>query len=131
MSQVGELLAQLTLSALVLFLISWSLKILGSELRHFMDALRSEIREASKAKKTVASLNWFQFITVAVVGVLVIVASTGQKILGIAFENILGETKASELASYSDYSLLFFVLALLMVVSLICVVIDNHGRDRD
>lgn len=116
------------LAFLILMLIKGAMTILKSELHHFREAFGSEIKDAAKGSKTVGSLNWLQFVGVALFGIIIIVASTGQKILGISLASFLGEKKANELAKYSDYSSLFFVLAILMVVSLICVIVDNRSR---
>jgi hypothetical protein len=128
MESLVDLLLPFAHALLIVILIKVTLKILGSELHHFMEALRSEIKEASSRAKTVGAINWYQFITVAVVGILIIVASTGQKLLGISLAGIIGAERAKDLARYSDYTSLLFVLAILMVISLVCVVIDNRRR---
>jgi uncharacterized membrane protein YidH (DUF202 family) len=119
---------RLFLISLVLLLIWVAQKILGSELHHFMEAFRSEISEASKRAKTVGAINWYGLVVVGVFGVLVIVASTGQKLLGLSVALFIGEKKANELSAYSNYTSMFFFLGAVMVVSLICVVIDNRNK---
>jgi hypothetical protein len=116
------------IAGLIILLIKAAQIILGSELHHFFEAIKSEIRDAANRAWTVGSINGCGFVGMAIFGIVVIVASTGQKIFGLSFSQIIGSKKADELTQYTNYMSLFFVLGLYLVISLICVVIDNRRK---
>jgi hypothetical protein len=113
------------LSLLLLLLIKATFKILGSELHHFLDAVKSEMIDAIRRVNTVGALNLYGILIVSIVGVVVIIATGTQKAFGILLL-FLSRKQAEEFSSYTNYFSLFYVVALLFIVSIVCVVIDNR-----
>jgi hypothetical protein len=122
-----DALLGIALAAMVVVLVRWTLKILGAELHDFIGAVRSEVADFRGRRKTVGALNWYGFITVALFGVVAIVAAGTQKVLGLLLQ-FLRPHLVNDLIAASNYFTLVFVLALVLVVSLVAVVIDNRSR---
>ena len=120
----------LVIATVILILIHHALKSLGAELSHFIHAIRSEIKDASFMRSTVGSWNAYGLMSVSAVGCVVMIAASGQKVLGLMLVRVIGQAKADELAKYSDFSSFFFCILVFALVSLICVTIDSR-RDRD
>lgn len=113
---------------LVLLLVWLSLHILRSELKHFIEAMKSELLDGLRGKHSVGALNFYGFVCTGSIGLIAIVATTGQKVMGIAFAKLIGEKKAAELVGYTNYQTYFVVMAVILVISVICVVIDNRRK---
>ena len=115
----------LILITLILILIRYSFKILGSEFVHFVGAIRTEVRDGLRNAKTIGAWNAYLLVVITIFGVIVIASAGAQKLLGVIF-SFFNAKKGAELVQYTNYFHLFFVLALLFVISIVSVVIDNR-----
>lgn len=113
------------LGFLLLALIAAAQRVMGAELHHFLDALKAEATDFRRRKKTIGAINWAGFITLLIFGVIVIVATGTQKLLGLMLV-YLDKDRVDALVASSNYFALFFVAAGFLTVSIVCVLASER-----
>jgi hypothetical protein len=113
------------IAAAMLGLIQWALRIMGGELHHIVDAVKSEFIELIKGELTTGSINIIGVLLLAVFGGVVAVLMSTQKVFGLVF-SIFGSEKATELVHYTDYMTLVIVVCISFIISLVIVAVDNR-----
>ena len=117
------------LGAMFLFLYWIANKMLSNELHHLVSIVKSEWDDSRRRIFSVGSMNWRGFIALFLFGVIVIVVTSAQKLIGLVGA-IVGIEAAKQLVAATNFLSLFFVLAAWMLMSIIAVVIDERSRSR-
>lgn len=117
------------LIALSLALYWFAEKILHVQLHSLVELIKSELSDSRAGRKTVGAYNWQGFIALMGFGIIVMIFTTSQKLLGV-LGAFLGVQKAAELAKATDFFTLLYVLATWMFGSLMCVLVDKKYRGK-
>ena len=105
-------------------------KMLSNELHHLVSLIKSEWDDSRRRKFTVGSINWRGFIALFLFGLIVIVFTSAQKLVGL-LGTIIGIEQAHQLIAATNFLSLFFVLTAWMFMSIVAVVIDGWGRPKN
>lgn len=104
-------------------------KILHVEFRHLYQLIKHEWEDSSSGKKTVGAMNWKGFVAIIVVGFVVLIFSSSQKIIGV-LGAALGSDKVAELVKATDFFSLVYFLGAYMICSLLCVIADKKVNGK-
>lgn len=119
----------IVLGALFLGLYSLANKMLADELRHLVSIVKGEWEDSKRRKFSVGSINWRGFIALFLFGLIVIVFTSGQKLVGL-IGSVIGIEAASQLVASTNFLSMFFFLSIWLLVSVIAVVVDERGRSK-
>lgn len=102
-------------------------KILGNELHHLFSIIKGEWEDSRRKKFSVGSMNWRGFIALFIFGLISMIFTSGQKLVGL-LGLLIGMDAASQLVASTNFLSMFFFLSSWLLFSLVAVVIDGRGR---
>lgn len=114
---------------LLLILVALAKRIVGIEFLEFWSAAWKEVKDLAGRKLALSSVNLIGVLSVAIFGVIVVVALEFHHVLALLV-TALGPEKTALLAKGADFSTLFFTLGLIFIVSVLAVVADARARRR-
>jgi len=117
----------LVLCAGLLFLYWLSSKLLGEKFDHIYHFIKHEWEDARSRKHTVGSMNMFGFFGLMLFGLICFIFGASQKLLGLVAAAI-GQHKAEEMISSTNYLAFAYFLGTYFFLSLVCVAVDNRRR---
>lgn len=104
----------------VIFLVLFISNQLGLHLKHFFHFFATEFKDLMNKKTSVGAVNLMCVIVITLFGVLIIVATEFKLILGF-LSTLIGIHKADFFAKSANIFILFYVLATVIVASILCV----------
>lgn len=102
-------------------------KILHVQFHELYKLVKSEWEDDKQKRRTVGAFNWRGFIALMIFGFVSMIFMSSQKLIGI-IAIAIGLDRASELAKSTNFFALFYFLAGYLLLSLLCVVVDNRRR---
>ena len=102
-------------------------KMLANELHSLLSIVKGEWEDSKRKKFSVGSMNWRGFIALFFFGFVVIVFTSGQKLIGL-IGSLIGIDAAGQLVASTNFLSMFFFLAIWLLLSVIAVIVDGRGR---